>query len=421
MVAILLLLNIIALVDRNIINLLVVPMQRDLGLSDVQMGIVLGPAFSVAYALFGLPFGWAVDRFPRRWVIALGSTIWSAAMAAASLATGLSGLIMSRAFVGAGEVALSPAAFSLIGDRLPPKRMTTALALYSMAPKLAQALSFVLGSFLVGYAATHQLAITQSVQLSGWRLVFVMIGLPGLMLTALVFTFSEPAREKRVDMRGQSPSFVHYLRSDWRLLLPLLLAASLAATMYVAMLAWYPTFLTRQFGWDVTSYGPIMFWIGVVSAISVLVKGMFVDWLVRRGVRFAHLRFYLFAILVATPSALFAFTTPNPIASMIAYGVADGLASAAMLYFAATIQLYLPQEFRGRINALFLMTITIVASGTGPMAVASITDYIFSDPAAIGKSMTIVVVSAAAGSVLTIWISLRRLPTMGSNTYAVPT
>lgn len=412
MITVLLILNIVALVDRNIINLLVVPIQQDLQLNDVEMGIVLGPAFSVAYVVFGLPFGWAVDRMPRRWVIAVGSTIWSAAMIGCGLATNLFGLIVGRSMVGAGEVALSPAAFSMIGDRLPPHRLTTALAFYSMAPKLAQALSFAAGSILGTYAATHAIELVPLLTLTGWRLVLVMIGMPGLALTLLLFTFSEPARSRSHGIpRPSSASFVRYLLSEWRLFVPLLVAASLAATMYVSMLAWYPTFLTRKYGWDVTRYGPIMFWIGIASAGSVLAKGAFVDWLVRRGVHFAHLRFYFVAILIALPCAILAFTTSSPLMSMIAYGIADGLSSAAMLYFAATIQLYLPAEFRGRINAIFLMTITTIASGLGPLAVAGLTETFYADRNMIGMSLIIVVSGSAASAAIAITIALRNFRT----------
>jgi MFS family permease len=410
MVTVLLLLNVVALVDRNIINMLVVPIQRDLHLSDMQMGIVLGPAFAVAYVVFGLPFGWATDRYPRRWVIALGSTIWSVAMAAGGFASGLAGLIMSRALVGAGEVALSPAAFSLIGDRLPPNRMTTALALYSTGPKLSQAAAFLIGSILIGFASTNHVSLAGVISLTGWRLVLVMIGLPGLFMTFLVFTFSEPVRKQSTATHGPIPALVPFLRSEWRLLVPMLIAASSAALMYVTMLAWFPTYLTRQFGWEAPRYGPLMFWVGIVSTIGVIFKGMFVDWLVRRGVPHAHLRFYFCAILVSAPAAFLAFTVADPLTSIFAYGVADGLSSAAMLYFAATIQLYLPHRFSGRINALFLMAITIVASGGGPMAAAYLTEHVFGDPAAIGKSLNIVALSAATVAAVAIWISLQQLP-----------
>jgi MFS family permease len=410
MVTVLLLLNVVALVDRNIINMLVVPIQRDLRLSDMQMGIVLGPAFAFAYVIFGLPFGWATDRYPRRWVIALGSTIWSVAMAAGGFASGLAGLITSRALVGAGEVALSPAAFSLIGDRLPPNRMTTAIALYSTGPKLSQAAAFLIGSILIGYASAHHVGIAGVISLTGWRLVLVMIGLPGLFMTLLVFTFSEPVRKQSTATHGPIPALVPFLRSEWRLLVPMLVAASSAALMYVTMLAWFPTYLTRQFGWEAQRYGPLMFWVGIVSAVGVIFKGMFVDWLVRRGVPHAHLRFYFCAILVAAPAAFLAFTVANPITSIVAYGVSDGLSSAAMLYFAATIQLYLPHRFSGLINALFLMAITIIASGGGPMAAAYLTEHVFSGPAALGKSLNIVALSAATVAAVAIWISLKQLP-----------
>ena len=76
-VAILLLFSLLSIMDRQIIALLVEPIKQDLGLSDTQLGLLQGLAFALMYSVAGLPIGWAVDRYSRRWIIYLGITIWS--------------------------------------------------------------------------------------------------------------------------------------------------------------------------------------------------------------------------------------------------------------------------------------------------------------------------------------------------------
>jgi MFS family permease len=420
MVFVLLALNIMSLVDRNIINMLVVPIQRDLHITDVQMGLVLGPVFAIAYLVCGLPFGWAADRYPRRVVIFAGSMIWSAALTVGGFAKGFPGLVMSRAFVGAGEAALSPTAFSLIGDGLPRSRMTTALALYSMGPKLAQAAAFLIGGWLIGYAAHHSLIVPLIGELTSWRLVLFMIGAPGLFLSLLVFTFSEPDRKGSKNSDEPVPPIIPFLKSEWQLITLLLLGAAAAGVMYATMLAWLPTFMTRKFGWEPPQFGPVLFWVGVVGAFSVIVKGMIVDWLGKRGMTDAPLRFYSWLIAIAVPATLIAFTTGNPYISMVGYGVADIVSSAVPMYVAATIQIYFPAEFRGRLNALQFMTITILAAGGGPLLVAMLTQEVFQDPAAIGQSLRIVTASAAVISLICFRLVLRRLPSSPPGSSAAP-
>lgn len=117
MLAILLALYVLALIDRGAIALLVVPIQKDLALSDVQMGVILGPAFAISYSLFGLPMGWASDRFSRRLILFVAITIWSLAAAGSGLATSFMILLIARVLVGAGEAALSPIAYRLCANR----------------------------------------------------------------------------------------------------------------------------------------------------------------------------------------------------------------------------------------------------------------------------------------------------------------
>jgi len=127
MVAVLFGLYVFSWLDRLIISMLVEPIKGDLALSDFQMSLLLGPAFALSYAFFGLPLGWAVDRWSRRWIIFGGVTTWGLATAACGLAQSFETLLIARILVGVGEACMIPAAYSLLADEFPRERLTVAV------------------------------------------------------------------------------------------------------------------------------------------------------------------------------------------------------------------------------------------------------------------------------------------------------
>ena len=108
------LMYVLAWLDRLIISMMVGPIKESLALSDFQMNFVLGPAFAISYAIFGMPLGWAADHYARRWVIFGGILTWTLATVACGFANSFPALMICRIFVGIGEAALLPAAYSLI-------------------------------------------------------------------------------------------------------------------------------------------------------------------------------------------------------------------------------------------------------------------------------------------------------------------
>src|SRR5215510_10757975 len=120
-VGVLKLVYIFSFIDRQILNLLVRPIRRDLGISDTQMSLLMGFAFALFYTFFGIPLGRLADSKSRRTIIALGFAVWSLFTAASGLAKNFVQLMLMRMGVGVGEAALSPAVYSIITDYFPPK------------------------------------------------------------------------------------------------------------------------------------------------------------------------------------------------------------------------------------------------------------------------------------------------------------
>src|SRR5699024_9617162 len=103
-------------VDRQIIGVLATDIKASLNLSNFQIGLLYGPAFSLIYALSGIPMGRMADRYSRKNIIIAGLFIWSLMTFLSGFANGMAFLISARVFVGIAESALSPAVYSLLAD-----------------------------------------------------------------------------------------------------------------------------------------------------------------------------------------------------------------------------------------------------------------------------------------------------------------
>lgn len=394
MLAVLLACYVLSALDKLVIYMLVDPIQKEMGLTDFQISLLIGPAFAICFGLAGYPLGWASDRLSRRWVIAGGVTFWSLATIATSLSKTFGSLFMARIGVGVGEAALAPSAYSLIADRFPRKRLTTALSVYGMGPKLGTAVSFAVGGAVIGYATqlgNVELPIVGV--LSPWRLALFMIGLPGILFALLMFTFREPVRRGRKATKAAAKGLMPYLKANWKLYGSLLIGFSFAGMAAGGLIAWAPTYMTRQFGWTAQHYGPIMGAVSLIAACSIMAKGVVIDWLYARGIQDAHVRFYTWLLAVAVPLTILAFVVQNPYAFILLYAAVNVVAVSFMLYVSATLQILAPSQFRGRITAIFMFMITVVAGGASPTIIASLTDFVFQDKQALGLSLGLVSVA----------------------------
>jgi MFS family permease len=226
-------------VDRHMVSILVDDIRADLGLNDEQMGWILGPSFTVVYALAVLPLARWSDVSVRRNVVALGLAAWSVFTIATARVQGFVGLLAARMGVGLGEASAGPALQSLLSDSVPPDRRSRALSLISIGAVLGIAVGMAGGGWLNEWV--------------GWRQAFVVAGLPGLAV-ALIFwlTIREPQRgaiEGRDFTREQKGSLLQ--DCTYLLSLPsmrwLLVAHGLALLYSTGKTAWEPSFIRRVY------------------------------------------------------------------------------------------------------------------------------------------------------------------------------
>ncbi|WP_404477308.1 spinster family MFS transporter [Novosphingobium sp. BL-52-GroH] len=185
-------------VDRTIIAVVGEAIRRDLQLSDLQLGMMGGLAFSLFYAVLGIPLARLAERFNRVRLIVVVTILWSMMTALCGAAGGYLQLLLCRMGVGVGEAGFTPALVSMISDRFPVGRRALVFSLIALGAPLGSAIAAVAGSEIA--------------QAFGWRWTMVAVGAPGLVLALLLFgTIPEPER-KDAGERAQTPPFGEVLR-----------------------------------------------------------------------------------------------------------------------------------------------------------------------------------------------------------------
>ncbi len=397
-VGILVLMYILSLMDRQILSLLVTPLRHDLGLDDVEVGLLQGFAFVLLYATVAVPIGWAIDRFSRRMMIFLGVFTWSLSCIAGGFATGFAMLFVSRLGVGVGEAALNPGGFSILSDLFPRRRLSLALGIFSTGANLGVLVSFTLGGIVVGTLAK---AGTVTLPLLGglapWKAAFIIAGLPGVLLAFLMFVIPEPPRHRRTALRdGFLGPLLRFFRANPKLSVAVFLGFTLNNMLGYSMLAWTPSYLERVFGWSSGEIGPVLgLAMGAGGACGPLLSGLVADRFFRRGVQDIGFRLSILCYIVMAPFGIVGYCASNSSISLLFLAMTYFLAASIVPNAATTIQLIAGPELRGRLAAAYLLVSSLIGQGLGPLFVATTTEHGFHDNKAVGFSLAMLICTAS--------------------------
>lgn len=424
-VFVLMLLLLLAFLDRQLLSLMVGPIKADLGISDFQIGLLQGFSFALFYAVFGLPFGWAVDHFPRRHIILGGLTIWSFAASACGLAQQFWHLLLARFGVGSGEAALYPASFSILADIFPPHRLALALSVFGAGAVIGGAAALAVGGLIIDHVPAGGLDVPLLGEIKAWQFVFLVTGLPGLLLGWLVYTIPEPARGRSKPVReaGQESSgtgsFRSLLGQRRRFYAGHILGFGFNSLASYGLILWTPAYLSRRFGWGAAEIGG---WIAATHIAAGLVGGVLVGWIVDRwyaaGRRDAHLRFYAWAGLVQVVLICTAVSMPSPYLFLLFDGISFLFAPFTGVA-AAALQIVTPAAYRGRASAFYLFIFTIIGLGLGPTIVASFTDFLFADDRMVGWSIALTFLIFLPLSALSLLLACKPMRQWAEQEYAV--
>lgn len=412
-VAVLVLAIVFSFLDRIIIALLVEPLRVDLGLSDTQLGLLQGLAFAVFYALVGLPIGRWSDRYSRRGIIAVGIFLWSVMTAVCGLARNFWELFWARVGVGVGEAALGPAAFSIISDLFPRQKLGRALGVYQAGAFLGAGIALLLGGIVIQAVARSgamQLPLLGDVR--PWQVVFFAVGLPGVLVAALMWTVAEPVR--RGKMAGHADviplgDVIRYGWQRWRVYGSLFIGFALLSVPITTILTWVPAYFGRVLHFAPPQVGMTLgAMLVLLSPAGVYAGGWLADLLQQRGHRDATYRVGLLAAALLLPVSFFATTTVDPQAATWWFAPFVFCASLGLAMAPAALQVVTPNQLRAQVSATWMLFLNIITAGIGPTAVGIITDRVFADPMAVGKSIALVNVISVPLAALALSIGMKH-------------
>lgn len=408
--------NILSFIDRQILALLVEPIQADLGASDTQMGLLLGFAFIAFYSLVSYPLGILADRVSRKKLIVMGLMSWSVMTALCGLTKSYASLFVARAGVGAGEASLTPAAFSLLSDLFPARLLARALSIYTIGIFVGVGLAYTLGALVIGALESRgPIDLPLVGTLRPWQLAFILAGVPGVLLgLALLVALPEPRRATRdAAAKGHPREGWAFIRTHAALLVPVTLGMALLSLTLYAATAWVPTFAARIHGIPVSVTG-IGFGVVVLVAapLGAYCGGLLADISHRRNSTWNYLHIIAAFSALLTPIVAIAPFASSPGVALLLSGLALFCAVAPIGIAAAAIQSLTPPRLRAQVSAIYILVINLIAIGCGPAAVPILTDFLFADPLAIDRALAIVMTAAAAGATALLAVSAPRYATV---------
>ncbi|RYY27655.1 MAG: MFS transporter [Sphingomonadales bacterium] len=409
-VGLLMLAYVFAFVDRMALSLVVDPIRSDLGLNDTQVSALAGLAFVVCYVLFSFPFGRWVDHHARPPALTLGVSIWSVAMVACGLATNFWQLFVGRMFVGVGEAAVNPVAYSTIPDTFPPHRRGLAMAIFASGSMIGGGLGVYLGSLLLEWAARTQPVLPLVGQLAPWQILFIGLGLPGLLVALLVhFTLRDPPRRAALAAPATSRDVAAYFGEHRRLFTLMFLGFAGFAISNYAFTVWGPTYFMRVHHFSIAEVGILMGGgFAIFGSGGAIAGGLWADRVQKAGHREAPIRVALHIAWIQFPFFLGAYLCPQPMLAVALF--CGGMFCASMIggVQGAMVQVLTPNRMRGQAGAIYLTVVNVLGLGLAPIATAAMTDYVFGGPAEIGKSLAATSAVALALASLLIVLGMKQ-------------
>lgn len=352
-------------IDRQILLILIEPIKAELQISDSLVGLLTGLSFAAVYATFGIPIAMWADRGNRRNILSLALATWSAMTALSGLAINFWQLLAARIGVGIGEAGGTPPATSMISDLYAPKERAFALGIYTAGIGLGILAGFAIGGYVYKFF--------------GWRAAFFVAGIPGIVLSLLLFlTVREPKRgaiEKRED-DGEASSIGETLRFIFgqSSFLWMLLGCCLICISANAFLAWTPSHLQRTYNVGPSDIAvPLGLLIGGLGSIGAIVLGRVCDTLSARSLAWRPL-------MIATGAALalpfaWMFLQADTIIGAYAWNAVPsfiGLIYASIAYTAS--QELVGLRMRAFASAFMLFCLTLIGIGGGPTIVGLLSD-----------------------------------------------
>jgi predicted MFS family arabinose efflux permease len=352
-------------VDRQILAILLPQIRDEFGTSDAYLGFLSGTAFALFYVTLGVPIAQYADRCNRRNLIAASVALWSAMTALSGLAANIWHLTAARIGVGIGEAGCSPPAHSMISDYFPPEKRSTAMGFYTLGISAGIMTAYLAGGW-----------VAQNI---GWREAFFVVGIPGLILAAIVrFTVQEPKRgasESRATGLEQ-PRLIEVVRflAARRSFIHMAMAAGLSTFVGYSVIGFLPSFMVRSFNMELAELGR---WLGLILGISggagFFFGGYFADHLGRGSHRKAF-NFIALTILVSAGILAMTFLAKNSTTALLMFILPAATMNVYLAPVLSQAQSLVALRMRATTSALVLLIINVIGLAFGPLLTGMLSD-----------------------------------------------
>ena len=351
--------------DRYVLSLLLEPIKQDFQLSDSELGLVTGFAFALFYAVVGIPLARWADRGNRNTVVFVTTALWSAMVVLCGLVGNFTQLLLVRVGIAVGEAGCLPPAQSLIADYFGRAERARAMGIYWMCAPIAT---------IIGYFGGGWLA--ESV---GWRMTFIVMGLPGILLAILAkLSLREPRLKQKSRLVVEHPSFKEVLNTLWRQRTFRHIVTAFCVSYFFGMgvFIWMPTFFIRSHGLET---GELGIWLALTFGGGALFGTYLGGMLASRyasGREAIQLKAVAVAFVLGGLLSVMVYLSPNKYHALAYMAISAIIGTLGTAPIFSAIQSLVNDRMRSVALAIIFLVSNLIGFGLGPLAVGVLSDLL---------------------------------------------
>ena len=356
----------VTMFERFIFALVLEPIKKELLLSDSQLGLMTGLAFAGFYAIAGIPIARWADTGNRSTITALAVGLLGLMVSLCGMVGSFFQLLLVRAGVAIGEAGVVPAGQSLLSDYFDRSQRPFAMAIYSSFFGISIITGYLLGGYLV--------------EAYGWRLTFVMMGLPGIVVAVIVkLTLKEPRLKQTVADTQYTPSYGKVARTLYRqaTFRQIFIGFCVAYFFNMGTSQWVPTFFIRSYGMTSAEVGAwLALTFGGFGILGVIAGG-------HVATRYLACKERLQMRLLAISSAGYGLATmgvyvaPNQTLALSFIALSAFIGSFGNGPVFAAIHALVNERMRSLTVALTFLFANLIGFGLGPLALGILSDALY--------------------------------------------
>ena len=410
-VFVLILASLIAFIDRQVVAIVVGPMQQDLGVGDTEIGWLYG-VFALFYAAAALPIATLADKRSRKHIIAIGIFLWSLLTIACGLTRSYWQIFLARIGVGIGEATLTPATTSLIGDYFPRKLVPLALSIFQAGPIIGTGLAFIIGGYVLNMVeSSAPMTLPFFGELKPWQQTFVYVGAPGLILAVFFLGLKEPIRRLTPSATSEgsdTEQLLRFYRQNARTITFHHLGFVCLVLTGYAFVFWSVTFFVRVHGLSAASASQTFGWIFVIfGPLGPLAVAWFAAHRRAQGHLDANITAGMIGGLLTIPCILLIQVAPSAFWAFVFYAPALMAVNSPFGIAAGSLPVITPPHLRARVAAVYMLTGS-VGMMFGPPLAGAFNEFVF--PGTDGVRYSMITMTSFFGVLGVVFLWFGRAP-----------